>query len=106
MSGASQGPLVGGPAQAFATGQLQTVVATLQNLVVQIGTLTKQIATSTGSIFPQTQGTAATATQRVSRHCQPRPLALSEVQLRQWVAWSTESPITAPQTVKVAFYLT
>ena len=76
MSGASQGPLVGGPAQAFATGQLQTVVATLQNLVVQIGTLTKQIATSTGSIFPQTQGTSRHGQHGNSGHCQPRPLAL------------------------------
>jgi hypothetical protein len=41
---------------------LQTLVSALQNVVVNIGALTKQIAASTSAIFPQTQGTATTAT--------------------------------------------
>lgn len=104
MPGGSQGPLVGGPAQAFATGQLQTVVATLQNLVVQIGTLTKQIATSTGSIFPQTQGTAGTASTGTGT-LPAAPAGFIEVQLAVGSVVNG-SPITAPQTVKVPFYLT
>lgn len=43
-------------------GGLQTIGTTLQNLVQNIGQLTKQVATSTSAIFPQTQGTATTAT--------------------------------------------
>jgi hypothetical protein len=43
------------------TGDLQTVVSALQQLTVQIGALIKQISTSTSQIFPQTSGTASTA---------------------------------------------
>ena len=42
-------------------GGLQTLVSTLQNVVQNLASLTKQIATSTSAIFPQTQGTATTA---------------------------------------------
>lgn len=41
---------------------LQTVVSTLQNLVVAVGNLSKQVAASTSAVFAQIQGTSATAT--------------------------------------------
>jgi hypothetical protein len=44
------------------TGDLQTIVAALQQLSVQLGNLNQGISASTSSIFTQSTGTSATAT--------------------------------------------
>lgn len=44
------------------SGDLQNILNALNSLVVAIGNLNKTIVTQTGAIFPQTQGTATSAT--------------------------------------------
>jgi len=41
---------------------LQTLLTTMQQIVVAIGNLNQAIVNQTAAIFPQTQGTATTAT--------------------------------------------
>jgi hypothetical protein len=44
------------------TGDLQTIVNSLQQLTIKVGDLAQQISTSTSSIFTQSTGTASSAT--------------------------------------------
>ena len=50
------------PSVALHSGDLQTLISTLNNILVAIGALNRTINTANAAIFPQVTNTSATAT--------------------------------------------